>query len=314
MSTYSFNKDFPPQWDAFCQSNDALFHSREWQALLENSFGCQSLYAWNTEAESGAAISLFKAGPFKIGYLGFPVGGMIGSSRFDTESLLAWRTATDSELPTCIRIAASAFEDPVDLPLPYESNPETAIRDLKSWSLPSVSENRRRGVKKAKRLQLTTDSPTDASEGRTLYRIYSETVKNHGGALRYNADYFSALINLAGLRSDLQVRIARHDGNVAGFVVVAIHGTTAFYLHGGTATLYRQYCPSDLLLNEAIHMAQGKDIECFNFMSSPNNQASLVKYKQQWGGETRQHKTYTLAIRSSYHLLKLAEKLYHLIR
>ena len=314
MNIYSFSTEVPAQWDATCQADDALFHSREWQALLEDSFGSQSLYAWNADAHCGAAISVFKAVPFRIGYTGFPVGGMIGNTTPSAADFLAWRDQTDVQLPTCLRIAASGFTNSEELPVTYESNPETAICDLQNWDLSSVSKNLRRDVRKAQRSDLSTDKPADESAAQAIFRIYQATVKNRGGALRYNEAYFSGLIKLAGQRSDLHVLLARHQNAIAGFVIAGSHGKTSYYLHGGTDIAYRQHSPADLLLNEAIHLSRDSGSECFNLMSSPNTQPSLVKYKEKWGGETRLHKTYTLAIKPSYPLFKVAEKLYRLLR
>lgn len=77
---------------------------------------------------------------------------------------------------------------------------------------------------------------------------------------------------------------------------------------------YRQYSPSDLQFNEAIQSAREDGYERFNLMSSPIDQPSLVKYKEKWGGETRQHKLYTLPLRPSYRLFKIAGRLYRWIR
>ena len=175
MSGYTFSETPPTHWDATCERTAALFHSRDWQALLEQSFRCQSLYAWNAESGSGAALSVFKAGPFHIAYLGFPVGGMLGNVLTDDASLLAWGKHATTRMPTCVRIAVSAFADPIDLPLAFESNPETAISHLQDWDLASVSKNLRRDVKKAQRSDLTIVEPSGAFEGKALFRIYRAT-------------------------------------------------------------------------------------------------------------------------------------------
>ncbi len=235
---------------------------------------------------------------------------MIGNAPFDTTSLLDWQNHPGAKMPTCIRIAVSAFAEPMDLPLTYVSNPETAISNLQNWDLSSVSKNLRRDVKKAKRSDLSITETTDASQGRTLFRIYRATVKKYSGAIRYNEDYFSALIKLANRQSGLRVLLARHRGEVAGFIVVATDGGTTYYLHGGTDISCRQHSPADFLINEVIHRAREDGSECFNFMSSPGDQPSLVRFKEKWGGETRQHKTYTLAIRPSYQIFRIAENLY----
>jgi hypothetical protein len=310
VSGYTFSETPPSQWDATCERTGALFHSRDWQTLLEHSFGCRPLYAWDAESGPGAALSVFKAGPFHIAYLGFPVGGMLG----DAHGMLDWGGQASVKMPTCVRIPVSAFADPVELPLAFESNPETAIRDLQDWDLASVSKNLRRDVKKAQRSGLSIEVPSDAAEGKSLFRIYRETVERHSGALRYNEGYFSALIELARRQSRLRVLVARYEGSLAGFIVVGIDRGTAYYLHGGTDIAHRQHSPADLLLNESINQARNDGCQCFNLMSSPNDQPTLVKYKEKWGGETRQHRTYTLPLRSSYRLFRIAEGLYRWIR
>lgn len=314
MSGVAFSRHPPPKWDAACLRAGALFHTRGWQSLLERSFGCRSQYAWSEAIQTGAALTQFRAGPFRLGYLGFPVGGVIGPGSIDSASLSSWLHQVGPERPTCIRLAVSAFAKQIDLPLDYESNPETAIRNLREWDLSQVSENRRRGVKKAKRLGLSIAAPTDEDCGKSLFRIYRETVRSHGGALRYNEAYFSALIDLASQQSKLRVLVAQHEEDIAGFIVAGIHGNTTYYLHGGTDANYRKHCPSDLLMSEVILHAQQTGSDCFNFMSSPGNQPSLVAYKEKWGGETRQHRTYTLPTRPSYRLFRFAERIYHWIR
>lgn len=314
MSGFTFSEAPPSHWDATCERSAALFHSRSWQGLLEQGFGCQTIYAWNEESESGAALSVFKAGPFDIAYLGFPVGGMLGNNLPDINSLLAWRKSEISRTLTCIRIPASAFQDPIDLPLAFESNPETAICQLQDWDLAAASQNIRRNVKKARNSGLSIIEPSNAADGKALFRIYRATVKRHGGALRYNERYFSALISLASCEPRLRVLVARFEGDIAAFIVVAIHGRTAYYLHGGTDMAHRQWSPAALLFDETIRWARDEDCDCFNLMSSPNDQPSLVEYKEKWGGETRRHKTYTLPLRPSYRFFRIVESIYRRIR
>lgn len=182
VNGYTFSEVPPTHWEATCERTAALFHSRDWQALLEQSFGCQSLYAWNAESASGAALSVFKSGPFHIGYLGFPVVGMLGNALMDDASLLAWGKHATTRMPTCVWIAVSAFAEPIDLLLAFESNPETAISQLQDWDLARVSQNIRRNLKKGQRSGLSIVEPSGAAEGKALFQIYRATVKRHGGA------------------------------------------------------------------------------------------------------------------------------------
>ena len=56
-----------------------------------------------------------------------------------------------------------------------------------------------------------------------------------------------------------------------------------------------------------IRWAQAAGCESFNFMSSPPNQPSLVRYKEKWGGVTGVHRTYTMKLGVAYPLFRLAE-------
>jgi predicted N-acyltransferase len=315
MSTFSFRLNPPKLWDAHCSTHNALFHSCAWQALLEQSFGCQSVYGWNPGTSTGMTISNFRVGPFSIGYLGFPVGGLIGTDILNRSMAMRWREARLPYMPHCLRIPMSAFGNHVDLKLPCSSNPETAIVDLQGWDLSSVSKKLRRDIKKARRSDLMISDVTDITEGSVLYRIYHDTVKRHSGALRYNEVYFSSLVTLGRSHPNLRCLTARMEGEIAGFAIIARHGNTAYYLHGGSSFAFRQQSPSDLLLHEAITWARQEGCICFNFMTSSSEQPSLVKYKEKWGAVTRQHKTYVLSLKPSFcHSFRFAERIYSRVR
>ena len=100
---------------------------------------------------------------------------------------------------------------------------------------------------------------------------------------------------------------------IAAYTVVALHGRTGYYLHGAFDWSHRELMPSAMLLNEAIEWARLAGCETFNLMSSPKGQDSLIKYKERWGAETREHRVYTLPVRPTYPLFQVAEHLYRLV-
>jgi lipid II:glycine glycyltransferase (peptidoglycan interpeptide bridge formation enzyme) len=216
--------------------------------------------------------------------------------------------------PVCVRVPGSAFIDSDELQLPAVITPETAIPDLQDWGHHAVSTNIRRDLKKAAAAGLELVDAKGADDGARLYEIYAATIKRHRGSLRYNARYFSRLIDLASTRQDLRVITARKHGDIAGFLVLVMDTDTAYYLHGGTNFELPNYHSAPLLFETAIEAAKSRGLRCFNFMSSPADQPTLVQYKEKWGGITRQHKTHVLALRPAYHLFKVAEKIYGMIR
>jgi hypothetical protein len=300
----------PAGWSEVCRQEDHLFHSSEWMELLERSFGCTSIYAMNSESQLAAGISSFRAGPFRVGYLGFPVGGLIGDGSMSGEVIDQLRSAIGRRRPVCLRIPVSAFSEPVVLDLPHDATPETAIVDLQSWDLAGISKNRRRDVNRSLRSGLDLVDASDPADGARIYQLYQETLERKDGSLRYNNAYFTGLIELAQRHPRLRVLLAMKGDQIAAFTVVALHGSVAYYLHGAYDWSLREYLPSAMLLNEAIEWAKSVGCETFSLMSSPKGQESLVRYKERWGAETREHRTYTLPMSWTYGAFRVAEWLY----
>lgn len=311
MSNFGFSSEVPDGWEACCRTSGAIFGCGDWQRLLESGFGCRSIYAWN--GKDGAAISAFNAGPFTVGYLGFPAGSFLGDPEAQA-TMLASLGAEKSMGLTCLRVPVSPFEAGRELQAPYVTNPETAIPDLQSWDMMAVSKNLRRDIRKAERSGLEVTLSTDASIGSDLFGMYENAVRHHGGSLRYNREYFEGLLALAARNSAVRVYIATHSKTIAGFAVVVLHGNGAFYLHGGSAGEFRHLSPSDLILAEAISSARSAGKSLFNFMASPADQPTLVRYKEKWGGETRPLRTYTFRISAAFSLFRAVESLYRRIR
>lgn len=302
----------PAHWDAVCAASDAFFGSRAWLELLQHSFGCRTVYA--AGSDSGLAVSVFRGGPFEIGYLGFPAGGCVGHI-VDLQTTMSILRSIDRDLqPVCVRLPIVVDESRSAGDLQRQVNPETVIEDLMNWSLASGKRVLKRNVRKAQNSGLVVEHPDDPDVGTLLYELYAATVRRNRGSLRYTDTYFRSLVKLAASDDKLDVMTATHDGEIGGFLVVARHGSTSYYLHGGTDERFRRESPSDLLFDYAIHRARDAGSKRFNFMSSPRNQPSLVRYKEKWGGKTRDLLTLTLPLRATYPVFRLAEKVYSLLR
>jgi len=311
MNDYRYSDSPPPGWNQACDAGSALFAMPAWQRIIEQGLGASTIYAWNGSA--GSTLSVFRAGPFRIAYLGFPAGEHVGPGFRVTDILDSVATADLSHRPQCLRIPASGFSGAPELDLPWAGTPETAITDLQSWSLDEVSKNLRRDIRRSERSGLLVTEADDPSQGDSLFRIYEDTIQRHRGSLRYSREYFRALVALSQQDDRLRVWLARDESAIAGFAVIALHANTAYYLHGGGAASYRTASPSDLLLSHSIASAKSAGCQCFNLMSSPPGQEGLVRYKEKWGGTTRQHRTYTLPMRATYRLFRYAELAYRLM-
>ncbi len=300
----------PPEWPGICEAQGSLFHTRDWQSVLEQGFNARSLYCWDAETGDGAAVTLFRAGPFRIGYLGFPVGGTLCDRMHPGQLVAALRNAAGVPRPAALRVPVSGFGASAAPSGAAATTPETAISDLQSWRLEQLSGNMQRDIRQAQRSGLELADVADTGEGAALHTLYQATVQRHQAAVRYTDAYFRALIELAARHPNVRILVARHDGEIAAFAVFVRHGVTACYLHGATNLALRKLQPTALLLCEGIEWAQNEGCSIFNLMSSPSGQDSLVTYKERWGAETREHRTYTAGTSLVYPVFRMAEGLY----
>lgn len=290
----NFSHQPPSDWAAIINRSAYFFHSAGWQSVLEHGFDARTLYGWDAGSGCGIAVTLFKAGPFRIGYSGFPVGGSIGNGHISPDDLAQALIRARLGVQV-LRVPISGFS----MEAASEDGPdcwsETAIVDLQRWSL-DARPKLQRDVSKAQRSALRIDDTPTSHSGVAFFRLYKETVRFHQGQLRYTPAYFSSLADLAMQSDQLRCFSAYFGDHLVAFVVVALHSDVAYYLHGGQDRAYKKLSGTDRLISQAIAWAKGRGMRQFNLMSSPPGQESLVHYKEKWGGETRWHTTREFAL------------------
>ena len=313
MVSLALSSQAPPDWDECCGNGRYLFHSLAWQTLLGDSFRCSTAYAWNSQEKCGAAMTLFRAGPFHVAYAGFPVGAFIGDAPAASDIADSWRSQSAVPCPACVRIPVSSLDQDTSFDLPVTLTPETAISDLPGWGLAQTSSNIRRDIKKADRAGLEIVEAGDSPAADAIFELYRTTVERNRGSIRYPRAYFENLVQFSQRDSRVRVLLAKKDDKIAAFNVAALDDGTGYYLHGGIDQAARDSRPGAKLMHESILWAQRSECSAFNLLSSPAKQPSLVQYKEKWGAETRDHRTYTIAIAASYPLFRAAESLYRMI-
>lgn len=274
-----------------------LFHSSRWLNVLQNGFGAKSYFIDSNDSAShdGQPISVFPAGPFKIGYLGFPQTGQCDVSVVETQikqlitngfptKLHALRFNTNQTLPTLAHPALSSV-----------TQPETSIPDLQNWRATDFSKLRRISNRARKSSLVVKDAATPANADE-IFKLYTDTVKRHSGTVRYTRGYFRALVELSVKDPGVRCLLATQENLVTGFHIVACHNDVACYLHGGMDHEFKHCYPSDLLFLTAIEWAQSTGMTRYNMLTSPTDQPALVKYKEKWGGKTTPLITHTLSL------------------
>ncbi len=292
MSSLSLSIAPPQTWHDSGDQEVSFFNSIEWLSLMNKAFNTNLLYLEGKDQGFRAAISIFKAGPFRIGYLGFPITSVLGEGKITNETILQIKKAKIQTGLHLLRIPTSSFQENHDLDLFSNETPESAISDLQSWNEGVLSSAVRRNIRKAKKSGVIISDATEHNLGNIFFRLYTDTVNRNNGSVRYNENYFNSLIDLSQKSPALRCSVAKVDGEFAGYMVVVLDNNVAYYLHGASALEYRQFRPNDLLFSEAITWAKEQGMKTFNFMSSPASQPSLIRYKEKWGAETRVQHVY----------------------
>ncbi len=284
-------------WGSMCTEAQSFFHGAAWQSLLSNALGAEAYYTRGQSFQLDAALAAFRAGPFSIGYIGFPLGSFLGGRKIRSSELEHVDFSGLSRIVDVLRF--TSYEDlacsspRISSQLSYE----TVVHDLANWSINNLKSHVRSSVKKAFRLGTTVTDDCDEKDAARLYRLYADTVLRHGGNLRYKERYFQELVRLCNNDNGAKCFVARRDDKIIGFNAVVYHEGTVFSLHEAMDEAVRQARSSDLLTNTAITWARDVGANAFNFLSSPRDQQSLVYYKEKWGGQTRDLYTNSVALR-----------------
>lgn len=264
--------------DSWAVANRRFLSTKAWGGVLEG-LGCTCRLAWNERRGEGALVPIFRRAGLRVGFLGFPVGSSSGSSD-DSEEHRQILT-----LSRQLRLDIMRINWPVSAGQSFRGGirqPDAWIADLASWD--EGSEKRRaRDVAFARRATSNVVFASSGVDAVQMYRMYAETVRAHGGNVRYTPDYFVRLASMSGAEKPIHIEHGRLEhGELLGWAVMAVDGDTGYYLHAAVSVNARSMGLSDLLLSRLMATAKRRGLRRFNLMTSPREQAGLLKFKCKW--------------------------------
>jgi len=261
-----------------------FFHSPEWFSVLDYGFGARSLVMPSTPP---IAFTIFKGGPFRLAYTNFPVGAVTAEEMSltksdDTIQFLRMHGVHIFNFVTSHLTDRISQSEVIYLP-------ETIIENLMEWEESRLPSDVRYEVRRSRREGLRVRE-AGVEDAENLYLLYKDTISRHGGNIRYTLKYFQALVALAehDHHLDCRVGLPPDQDTPCAFIIVVYDGDTAYYLHGGYDAHYARLRSGYGLISLAIAKARDSGCRAFNLMASPADQPALVKFKEKWGGITRQ--------------------------
>jgi hypothetical protein len=269
---------------AWARNAGLLFASPEWEPPLR-ALGAQVQYAWHVEREIGLLVPVFRKAGMKIGFAGLPVVGLASGSLSpqDREALAKavrvdlLRTAEGERIGIDSRAVAA--------------RPDAWIDDLALW-LEDPPKRVRRDLAFARRAASHLRVTTEGIDPDCCHSLYRDTVVRHGGAVRYNVNYFRELHDLACRDDRIRFFAAIDQQHVLqAFATVAVDGAAGYYLHAASSATVRKSGIGDLMLEALFGHASGAGCNRFALMASPWQQVGLLAFKRKWS--TRQGVTVT---------------------
>lgn len=267
--------------DAVTRYN-SFFNSKVWQDVLSTSFNSYSLYVWDDETSDGFALTVFKKWMFSVAYIGFPIGKTILGKEIDVSTLNKLNAIKKDLNFDILRIVKTLKITGKNIFHAGKSF-ETEIKDLSNWKFDNLKGSLKRDVNKGLRNNILVKNAAKENS-RNIYGMYHDTIIRNKGSLRYSSQYFENIVMLQN--PNIHCCVAVQDDKVASFIVTIDNNKSTYYLHGGSLIDLRKYRSADVLLSQAITNARDRGMKSFNLMSSPENQTSLVTYKEKWGGTT----------------------------
>lgn len=261
----------------WARASGSLFSSPEWAAVIAG-LGCHSLHAWNESKSEGLMVSVFRRGPLRVGFLGFPIAPPLFSSQPEASvDTAATELALQIRLHvvrTNIEVAAGA-EAGAGL-----QQPDAWIDDLAAWS-EGASKRRAKDLAFARRATRSLQFHDQGCDPSALHELYVAVVRANGGNVRYTLGYFNQLVAAAGDR--LRVLHATDaGGRLMGAAVLAMDGDTGYYLHSAVAPVARGLGTTDVLLSRLVEVARNRGMRRFGLMASPVGQTGLLRFKAKW--------------------------------
>lgn len=279
----SLHETPPPAYLEWLATSRAFFDSPAWGGVLQSGLDAQRFYLWDSNFELGHALTCFHKGPFHIGYLGFPICAAASTPEppYVLDRMISLIRAMP-HTPQLLRLPLSPLGNRTSSALGKTHwATESSIPDLRTWRSDGTSARRR--YLSVARKRCGDMVVTVNASGAALFKLYAAAVTRHHGVKRYTIGYFDALKEMS---PDSPVRIyCLNDCNgLAGMMVTGDHGDTCYYLHGGTRPDALGLGTADLLMAHAITGARERNLAKFNFLTSPQEQTGLIRFKEKWGG------------------------------
>ena len=288
------------EWDEFASRyTDLIFYQAAWSEVLRKGLGGQPLYFCLKEGKdivAGLPGVLFNFKIFKLFYSSIPFGNFLGEKTLFHSLMELLEKDLERRGIDQVRISDSPFLEPY-CPSSYRGlSAKVSLLDLRGadkeriWN--SHKKYIRRDVRKAEKSGVTIRLGSSAEDINLFYDLYLASMERNRAVAKYPFQWFRVLCEGGSGKSLGTIRFAVLNQTAIAGVVLVHSATTTHYFHNGSRSEFLKYCPNELLVHSSIEDAVDRRSSFFDFMGSDSDDASLLKFKEKWGSQSKDIYTY----------------------
>ena len=289
------------EWDEFASRyTDLIFYQAVWSDVLKKGLRGQPLYFYlreGGEIVAGLPGVLLNFRIFKILYASIPYGQLIGERSYYPTFLELLENEFRRRGIDQIRLTESPFSEPYPPEASFKPvSAKCTLLDLRGYDREKIWEgykkNIRRDVRKAQRSGITIRSGDFREDVDIFYKLYLASMERNRAMAKYPLHWFETLYEIVTKKALGAILIAELNGVAIAGVVLIYSASSTHYFHNGSQYEFLKFCPNELLVHFSLEKAIGRGNSLFDFMGSDPNDLSLLRYKEKWGGQSKDVYTY----------------------
>jgi serine/alanine adding enzyme len=288
------------EWDEFVSRyTDLIFYHSIWSRVLKEGLKGQPLYFYlreRGEIVAGLPGVLLNFKIFKILYASIPYGNLIGNKLYFSSFMESLNGELVRRRIDQVRLTESPFSEPY---APESFTPVSAkctLLDLRGYDKDKIWEaykkNIRRDVRKAQKSGIAIRGGDSGESVHVFYKLYLASMERNKAMAKYPLRWFEAIYEIVTKKGLGAILIAELSGTPVAGVVLVHSSSSAHYLHNGSRYEFLKFCPNELLVHSSIENALEKKISFFDFMGSDPEDLSLLRFKEKWGSQSMDLRTY----------------------
>jgi serine/alanine adding enzyme len=288
------------EWDEFASRyTDLIFYKSVWSRVLKEGLGGQPLYFYlkeGGEIVAGLPGVLLNFRVVKILYASIPYGHLIGERSYYSTFLELLEKELRRRGIDQVRLTESPF---FESRRPESFKPISAkctLLDLRDYDKEKVwrgyKKNIRRDVRKAQKSGITIRSGDSMESVNIFYKLYLASMERNRAMAKYPFQWFEAIYEEMAERGSGVFLLAELEHEAIAGAVFIKSSTSTHYFHNGSKYEFLKFCPNELLIHSVLDDAIEKGNSFFDFMGSDPNDLSLIRFKEKWGGQSKDICTY----------------------